>query len=131
MMTVRNLSWALMALTSLLTAPIRAQNWTPAASAPSNSWYCIASSSDGSKLSAGFASGGVYTSTNGGTTWALTGSPTENWLSLASSANGDNLIAGAYVSLYISTNAGASWTNRTPSIPPTSASAMWVAVASS
>ena len=52
------------------------QDWTPT-STPSLEWTCLASSADGGKLFAG-KPGGIYVSTNFGSTWTPANSPTPN-----------------------------------------------------
>jgi hypothetical protein len=87
-----------------------AQTWTQT-SAPTNDWSSIASSADGTKLVAGIDKGGIYTSTNSGSTWTLTSVPTTNmWTSVASSADGTILAATCVgPGIYVSTNSGATW----------------------
>jgi len=74
--------------------------------------------------------GGIYTSTNSGSTWAKTTAPHEIWLSVASSADGTVLAAAGWPVTYAggvvynSTNSGATW--RSNSFPYN-----WVALASS
>jgi hypothetical protein len=93
--------------------------WLPT-SAPGQYWAAIASSADGSKLIAaaspvGYA-GGIYTSTNFGTSWTSNNVPNPNyWNAVASSADGTRLIAtaGYYSSsagpVCISTDSGNTW----------------------
>ncbi len=100
-----------------------AQTWVQT-SAPTNSWYSVASSADGSKL---VAVGGNYicTSTNSGNTWILKNAPHPP-LSVASSADGSKLVLATGYGVYTSTNSGTTWiTNNYVSIAP------WVSVASS
>jgi hypothetical protein len=111
-------------------------------SAPTNYWLCVASSADGSKLVAGAypyqyganSGGGIYTSTNSGTTWTLeTNAPMKNyWISVASSADGNKLVAvadldtnGNLGGIYTSTDSGVTWTQTSA---PTNS---WSSVASS
>jgi hypothetical protein len=91
-----------------------------------NYWTCVASSADGSKLVAGAYPnqgngevGGIFTSTNSGTTWTLqTNAPIKNyWISVASSTDGNKLVAlantdtnGGLGGIYTSTNSGITWT---------------------
>lgn len=98
------------------------QTWTPT-SATTNVWSSIASSADGMKLFA--CAGGswafthtlspIYTSSDGGTTWApQTGSPSNYWASIASSADGTKLVAVAGTAsiaggLYTSADGGLTW----------------------
>lgn len=97
-------------------------------SAPSNFWFAVASSTDGTKLA---AAGGVnvvdvtnwiglvYTSTNAGATWTLTEVPQSSMHCIASSADGVKLLAaGNYDgAIFTSTNSGTTWTlaTNTPS----------------
>ena len=86
-----------------------AQTWTQT-SAPTNSWRCVASSADGSKLVAAVNFGGIYISTNSGVTWETTSAMYAPWVSTASSADGTKLAAApAYGFIYLSTNSGATW----------------------
>ncbi len=97
---------------SIVGAPYTA--WTQS-SAPGESWYCIASSSDGTKLAAVINQengGGIYVSTNSGNTWKQTSAPNENWNSIASSSDGTKLAAcapGISAGIYVSTNSGSTW----------------------
>jgi len=74
--------------------------------------------------------GGIYTSTDSGNSWTqrtsgLPDSGVAAWTSVASSSNGTNLVAvGNGINIYISSNAGASWSL-------TTSSRAWSAVASS
>ena len=67
--------------------------WT-ASSAPSNIWYSVASSADGTKLVAA-GDGGVFTSTDLGATWISNNVPALQWRAVASSADGAKLVAAA------------------------------------
>jgi hypothetical protein len=105
--------------------------------APTNIyWESIAVSSDGTRLVAGSAIGGIWISSNSGTNWAqATDLPSADWISVASSSNGTTLVASAdevYIGassypggIWISSNAGATWSQT--SAP----SAYWISVASS
>jgi hypothetical protein len=101
--------------------PVSAQIWTPTG-APTNYWNSIASSADGAKLVAAVYAGGIYTSTNSGTTWTLTSAPSDGgvdsaWESVASSADGSKLVAAGFYfnPIYLSTNGGANWSTNGPS----------------
>ncbi|MDE3066368.1 MAG: hypothetical protein KGJ60_02340 [Verrucomicrobiota bacterium] len=106
-----------------------AQSWFQT-SAPTNSWYSIASSSDGAKLAAVAYNGDIYTSTNSGVDWAKQiNAPSLNWYSIASSSDGTHLVAAAGGlspgPIYTSTDSGATWTsNDAPLL-------VWASVASS
>ena len=111
--------------------PAFAQTWTHNG-APFGFWTSIASSADGSKLVAyNFESGigGIYTSTNSGTTWAWNSAGVDNqqWLSsITSSADGTKLaIVDSPGLIYTSTNAGATWVSNSPPM------AYWTSIASS
>jgi len=94
--------------------------------APSESWYAVASSADGTHLVAAVGDGGIYTSTDAGATWVQTPAPSESWYAVASSADGTHLVAAlGGGGIYTSTDAGATWA-QTPAPSET-----WWAVASS
>jgi hypothetical protein len=101
--------------------PAAAQTWTQT-SAPTNYWNSIAASADGTKLVAAVYGGGIYTSTNSGATWTLTGAPSDGgldsaWESVASSADGTKLVAVRFYDnpIYLSTNSGINWSTNGPS----------------
>ena len=48
-----------------------------------------------SKLVAVEYGGGIYTSSNSGTTWTQTSAPSHDWVSVASSSDGSKLVAAA------------------------------------
>lgn len=90
---------------------VPAQNWT-LTSAPSLSWYSVASSADGNKLVVVGNDTGIYTSTNSGTTWTLspfTGGM--DFTSVASSTDGVKLATANFdgYGILVSTNSGATW----------------------
>lgn len=91
-------------------------NWSQVSSVPNMS--AIASSNDGTRLvavagQAGAITGGIYTSSDSGTTWALQSSAGVHvWLDVASSASGQYLVAAPYDSsfmLWTSNNYGITW----------------------
>ncbi|HXB59264.1 MAG TPA: sialidase family protein [Candidatus Acidoferrales bacterium] len=108
-----------------------------------NIWSSVASSADGTRLVAAaessdvnstFLPGPIYTSTNSGATWTLSGAPSNVWYSVACSADGTRLVAAAYAGpsqvggtgfIYTSADAGVTWTNVSPSTN------YWLSVASS
>jgi photosystem II stability/assembly factor-like uncharacterized protein len=75
----------------------------------------IAASADGKKLAVPILGGGIYTSTNSGTSWAVTSAPNNSWRAIASSADGNVLVAAANYgpagSIYSSSDAGLTWTS--------------------
>jgi hypothetical protein len=96
--------------------------WT-ATTAPSRQWKSAACSGDGTHQVAvcaqGFLDGGIYLSSNSGDTWALASAPGTGWYSVASSADGTKLAAmttdsltpaGPYGWVYVSADAGRTWT---------------------
>jgi hypothetical protein len=105
----------------LFVMPAVAQTWTQTF-APTNFWWSIASSADGSKLVA--LIGGVpyakaiCTSADSGATWTSNTVPAVEWWSVASSADGTKLIAAASYGgsgIYTSTDSGTTWaTNNIP-----------------
>ncbi len=88
-------------------------------SVPVTNWNAVASSDDGTKLAAVYGKwasysgwnsvGGIYTSTNGGSTWIRNAVPNTNWIGCASSADGSKLVAAE--------NHGVIYTWRVP-LPP-------------
>ena len=107
--------------------------------APSNTWSSVASSADGTILSAAVLVDSlptvpVYVSTNSGTAWTPTASPTNmQCTAIASSADGRKLIVAGFEAqgtgagmVYTSTNSGSTWISNTVSL-----FARWSSVASS
>jgi len=92
-----------------------ASSWTQETGSPNGSWSSITMSNDGTKLAATLASGGIYTSSDGGTTWALqSGAGSRTWNSIRMSADGSRIVAtarGDY--LYVSTDGGVTWSAQT------------------
>jgi len=100
-----------------------------ATTAPTEDWFGISSSADGSKLVAapfGTASTGVplYVSINAGVTWTAANSPSTNWWAVACSTDGTKVVAtcGPYSGVgtglvYRSTNSGFTWTKTSAVIP--------------
>ena len=100
--------------------------WTPRAT-PAVSAYRVASSADGKNLAMAERFGKIYTSSNFGVTWSA-GTSEGGFNSVASSADGSvllavqangnssvegpNVQAGRTGKLLVSTNAGATWTER-------------------
>jgi len=102
-----------------------AQTWMHT-SAPSNRWWSVVCSADGTKVAA-LSLSKIYTSTNSGTTWISNSIPNLSWQCLASSADGKRLVAVAWKGgpIYLSTNSGATWA------PTTAPNNYWSSVASS
>jgi photosystem II stability/assembly factor-like uncharacterized protein len=107
--------------------------WTPSNIQGTNNWSALAASADGTKLVAAsyddpsFNPGSIYTSTNSGTTWALTSAPSNFWYGVASSTNGDRLAAAVDGGgIYTSTDAGTTWVQAT-----NAPYGVWYAIASS
>ncbi len=120
--------------------------WNPS-SAPNEDWISIASSADGSQLVAVATNGPICVSTNAGSTWTTNSTTSSssaapvspsyrpegessslytNWQAVACSADKTKLVAIVNGGpIYISTNAGATWTRS--SAPSTN----WQAVACS
>lgn len=92
-----------------LAHPADGQNWT-LTSAPTNAWYSVTCSADGSRIAAAANPGPIYLSADGGATWAPAQSaPSNTWYSIACSASGTNLIAAGGGAVYTSVDAGISW----------------------
>ena len=104
--------------------------WSPSLSATQGGGFvAIACSTNGTRLVAAQNGGPIYTSADGGVTWAARDT-NRNWTAVASSADGFKLVAadagedefGGFI--YTSTDAGATWV-------PRFGSNLWTAVASS
>jgi hypothetical protein len=80
-----------------------AQTWTQA-SAPSNNWYSVALSADGSKLFASGSSDTIYISVDSGATWTPT---SMSGFIVACSADGSKVVVRQ--GIYTSENSGATW----------------------
>ena len=106
-------------------------NWsqTSAKNPQNQSWYSIASSSDGTYLAAVVYNGRVWTSTNAGVSWTeQVNAPGLQWYSIASSSDGTYLVAVALAGgIYTSANRGVSWTQRNTA----QSSLNWISVTSS
>jgi len=83
---------------------------------PSHSWYSLALSADGVRIVAVATDGGIFTSSDGGTTWTDRSiSGLDGWDSVVSSPDGLTLAAGSYNGyLLTSFDAGVTWTDRSP-----------------
>jgi hypothetical protein len=87
--------------------------WTARAS--NQNWSSVASSSDGTKLTAVGTDGSFYTSSDSGATWAEPNYFPLNWWKVASSADGTKLVLAPFSyngSIYTSGNSGATLTAR-------------------
>jgi hypothetical protein len=105
--------------------------WNPV-NLPNNTWSCVASSADGTRLVAGATltpggvegllfsgDGSIYRSSDSGVNWGIASAPSGQWRSLASSADGTKLFAadgGTNAAVYRSLDSGATW-ERTSSPP--------------
>lgn len=77
---------------TIFTSADRGVTWT-LTSAPSDYWFDVASSADGTRLVAAALGGPLYTTTNSGVTWISNNLPASGWRSVASSADGCKLVA--------------------------------------
>ena len=123
-------------------------NWAEATALPLADWQSIASSADGTRLAAaadavyigesGY-SGGIWTSSNEGASWAQTSAPGVWWTSIASSSDGTKLAATAYGyggsgGIWTSANSGTNWVQMSaPGLDwvSTLSSSAWYCIASS
>jgi photosystem II stability/assembly factor-like uncharacterized protein len=88
----------------------------------------VASSADGTKLAVAVASGGIYTSSDSGTTWVQTSAPGGNWQSIAASSDGGRIIAvinGGGV--YTSVNSGVTWIQQANALTRNWTAVCWAA----
>ena len=97
-----------------------AQTWTPTG-APSESWYSLASSADGSKIIAAFSSWQFGFSTNGGATWTTNNQPVYDsnveFRTIALSADGTEIVCVAGPACWVSTDLGNTWSsNNVPGV---------------
>jgi len=104
------------AKTSLL-----AQTWVQT-TAPSNFWFSVASSADGSKLVAvnkGLNGESIWTSTNSGTTWVPNEALSGELTFVSSSADGSALtVLSPSQPVYTSTDSGNTWMQTLPGNDP-------------
>ena len=94
----------------IYTSPDAGATWQ-ITSAPSNSWYAVASSANGRRLVAaagGWSSWGpIYLSDNFGATWHKANVPDAYWYDVAMSADGNKIVAADnYGSIYLCWNFG-------------------------
>jgi len=100
-------------------------------SATVSDWQSIASDASGQHLAACVNGGGIYTSSNYGSTWTQQSDAPTNaiWFSIASSSDGINLAAVVQGGgIYTSSNSGLNWTLQTNGAPT---NAYWYSIASS
>jgi len=91
-------------------------SWVVSLRPTDNKFYNVTCSADGSKLTACYASLGIFVSTNCGATWNLSSAKTDGWTD-ASSVDGSRLVGAAYSeigapksgAIYTSTDFGATW----------------------
>ncbi len=89
--------------------------WSEQIAAGAYWWGSVASSADGTKLSAVVNGGYIYTSTDSGATWTeQTAAGSRSWRSIASSADGTKLTVAVYDGyIYTSSDSGATWSEQT------------------
>jgi len=79
-------------------------SWITNNNVPSTNWNYVASSADGTRLVAVFGNsssgGGIYTTTNSGSTWNLNTLTNEYWYAAALSADGNKWFAAAQVASF-------------------------------
>lgn len=109
----------------VVTTPFAWTDVTPSGAVHNQSWWSIASSSDGSHLAATVEGGDIWTSSDSGATWTnrTTGTAASGlqWTYLVASSDGSRLVASTggdtLGDLWTSSDYGATWTNKTPSGP--------------
>ena len=116
-MSIRQLSssFAFAAVASTLNLAI-AGDWAQT-SAPTNSWSAVATSADGTKITAvaqgNVLDGQIYLSVDAGVTWQPASAPPARWDSVASSADGMKLVASGTAGVWTSGDFGFTWVLRT------------------
>jgi hypothetical protein len=99
------------------------------APSPHNGWLSVACSADGTKLVACASQGGIYTSTDSGSTWISNAAPAKYWRSVCSSADGTRLAATTWSGNgQVWTNSGTNWS---PTPAPTASLASYEHIACS
>jgi hypothetical protein len=97
--------------------------WSLTGAPNTNYWFGLASSADGTKVTAVAAYDNndsntfIFSSSDSGVSWSANGAPMQPWGSIACSDDGRKLVAGAWPGyLYVSTDSGTNWTaTRAPS----------------
>ena len=79
-------------------------------------WLSIASSSDGTKLAAGSETDGIFTSSDGGSTWTQSiPFPNTEWNAITSSSDGNKLAVASFSGpIRTSTDGGLTWYDNEP-----------------
>jgi hypothetical protein len=115
----------------ILTSPDGGTTWTATTMPGTDGWIGVASSADaGVLVGIDETASALYTSSDGGSSWAQHSPPLQAFTSLASSADGTRLVVssrgnGSGGSIFVSTNSGLNWTSTTAPV------SNWVSVASS
>lgn len=93
---------------NIYTSTDSGSSWTETSLFPNQGW-CVACSSDGTKMVAS-GNGYIFTSSNSGGTWTpQIGSPFQDCFSIASSADGKTLVAASMNALFVSPDSGVTW----------------------
>ncbi len=115
----------------IITSPDGGTTWKSTTTPATDIWLAVASSADGNKLvGIDDTAAAIYTSGDGGNTWAQHSPSLQAFTAIASSADGTRIVAtsqgsGSGGSIFISTNSGLNWAQTTA--PVTN----WVCVAAS
>ncbi len=120
MMQKKNLSYffnLLLMIASAFNININAQ-WVPTERFPSSGGGVFSLTSSGTNVFAGTFNGGVFLTTNGGTSWAEVDSGLTNKSVWSLTISGSNLFAGTNGSgVFLSTNNGTDWTGASSGLP--------------
>lgn len=102
---------------NIFTSVDSGNTWVSHSSSGSRGWYSVVSSSDGTHIAAVDninPGGGIYISSDSGTSWTKSAAPTNGWWDIASSNSGSVLLAsgaGTGHDIYLSRDAGTTWTD--------------------
>ena len=111
--------------------------WSQVSGLTAEGWYGLSMSPDGTKIAIVTGATSIYYSSNSGSTWSLISTGinsgyTNYWRGVSISSDGRTILVAGQNSnanglLWLSTDAGATWTNQVTSAPMTSENQFWTA----